>query len=457
MNMNRRTRYILISLFLIVSSSNISLGLGVLLPYSTVMAANIDSSLSAAIPIQQVLDTYNPSGMRADGFFVDELLKKVMAEIGKTKPPLAGDFPKVRVEKIPIARDAFAEINELFYKRGWTDGLPIVPPTEERVKEMLKGSDLSPNFIVGTLYPMRGQATVEKIAVNAVMAGCRPEYMPVLIAAVDAIMDPAFDQLGLSTTTSPDTHMLIISGPIAKQLNINSGTNALGRGWKANASIGRAFHLIVQNVGGSWPGVNDMSTLGNPGEFAMCLAENDEQNPWTPLSMDLGYPKNANLVTVLGVTGTQNIVSIGMTNEQFLQRVSDLLAAEGTLSRDVMLLILPPEVADQLVHSGWTKESVRQAISQYSSIPFSEFKKRFIDTGKSQRVPSWVLEVKDPNMMIPRFFINQFLILVSGGPGEKNLLIPNWNGNKKAVSKEIRLPWNWGELLQEEKKQGLKN
>ena len=138
----------------------------------------------------QRLAVYNPAGMLEDGTYVDEMLKKRMTESGKTKPPLAGVFPKTKIEEVCIGNDAFAEINKLFYKRGWSDGLPIVPPTMERVKAMMQGADLDPDYVVSKIDPVGGQATIEKIAVNAVMAGCLPEYMPVLTAAVEAVMDP---------------------------------------------------------------------------------------------------------------------------------------------------------------------------------------------------------------------------------------------------------------------------
>lgn len=409
--------------------------------------------ISIANSAQQVLEVYNPAGIRPDGVYIDKLLKKTMSELGKTKPPLAGDFPEVRVEKILIKKDAFAEINDLFYKRGWTDGLPVVPPTKERVKEMLKGSDLSSDFLISILDPMGGQATVEKIAVNAVMAGCRPEFMPVLMAAVEAIMDPEFNLRGMATTTNPDTSMMIISGPITKQLDINSGTNALGRGWKANATIGRALNLIIQNIGGSWPGVTDMSTLGQPGEFSMCLAENAKANPWEPLHMELGHPKVANVVTVIGAEGTHNILGIGQSSEGYLKLVADNLAGMDRSSRSVVLLIIAQDTAAMLAKEGWTREKIKQFISKNALMPFSKYKERFIDTGMARLlggVPSWVFETKDPNVMIPVPFIDQFLILVSGGPGEKSMLIPGWMGSK-AISKEIMLSANWEELLKENK------
>lgn len=413
------------------------------------MAANPMPTPHSA-PVQQLLEIYNPSGVREDGIFIDKLLKRTMVELGKTRPSLAGDFPEVTVEKVSIKKDSFAEVNELFYKRGWADGLPIVPPTKERVKEMLKGADLSPDYLVAVLDPMGGQATIEKIAVNAVMAGCQPEYMPVLMAAVEAIADPAFGLRSVATTTNPDIPMLIVSGPIAKKLDINFSTNALGRGWRANATISRALHLIVQNIGGSWPGVTDMSCLGQPGEFAMMLAENMEANPWGTFHMDLGYPKAANVVTVIGAEGTHSLVGIGQNSKGYLKLVADHLAGLERAYRSLVLFIIAQDTAAMLARDGWTKESIRQFIKENACIPFSRYKEKFIDTQRARDVPAWVLETKDPNAMIPVPFIDQLLILVSGGPGEKSMIIPAWS-TSKAVSKEIRLSAGWEELLEKVK------
>ncbi len=243
------------------------------------LAAAASSVSGPTTECKKSLNVLNPAGVMEVGTYVDDMLKKRMTETGKTKPPLAGQFPKTRIEKVCIKSDPDAEINDLFYKRGWTDGLPIIPPTVERVREMLKGADLDPSYVVTAVDPVGGQATIEKIAVNAVMAGCRPEYMPVLITALEATMDPNVNLKGMATTTSPDVPLLIINGPIAKQLDINSGSNALGRGARANSSISRALTLIVQNIGGSWVGITDMSTLGQPAEFSNMFAENEDESP----------------------------------------------------------------------------------------------------------------------------------------------------------------------------------
>jgi hypothetical protein len=415
-----------------------SLILGILLLYS-----------SAAYP-SQVIEVYNPAGVRSDGVYVDKLLKRTMMELKKNRPPLAGEFPEGKVERVRIRGDVFAEVNALFYKRGWADGLPIVPPTPERVKDMLRGADLGPDFVVAALEPMNGQATVEKIAVNAVMAGCRPEYMPILMAAVEAIANPAFDLRGIATTTSPDIPMLIVSGPVSRQLDINSGTNALGRGWKANATISRALHLIIQNIGGSWPDVTDMSTLGHPGDFTMMVAENENANPWNPIHMDLGFPKSANVVTVLAAEGTYSVYGIGRSSEGFLKMIADYLAGMDRAYRSTLLLIIAQDTAQMLAKNGWTKEKISHFIKENARLPFWQYKERFLDPGMARipgGVPNWILQTKNPQTLIPSPMIDQLLILVSGGPGEKSLLVPGWVYGK-ALSKEIRLPANWKELLE---------
>jgi hypothetical protein len=390
----------------------------------------------------------NPSGIRIDGYFVDELLKQNMDEQKILKPPLAGQFPRLKVERV-VGDDLFTTVNDLFYRRGWTDGLPIVPPMEERVEAMLRGTDLTPDTVVGLVEPMKGQATVIKIAVNAVMAGCRPEYMPVLIAAVQVIADQGFDMLGVSTTTNPDTPMIIVNGPIAKQLNINYGTNALGRGWQANATIGRALHLIVNNIGGSWPGITDMSCLGHPGEFAMCLAENEEKNPWTSLHVDLGYAKNANVVTVVPAESMQNLVGIGFNSEGYLGLIADYLAGLERTSRAVVLVFIAQDTAGMLASEGWTKDKVKKYILDHARMPFSKYKQKFIDTKKTGSVPDWILKTTDPNAMIPMPLVDQLTILVSGGTGEKSMVIPVWGSYRKLLSKEVKLPANWEKLLSE--------
>jgi hypothetical protein len=387
---------------------------------------------------------YNPAGVRGDGFTVDWQLKQTMVQAGITKPPRAGESTSLRVEMI-LAKDPFTEANQLFYERGWTDGLPIIPPTNRELARMLKGTDLPSGFVVASLDPMGGQATVEKIAINAVMAGCRPEHMPVLIAAVEAIADPVFSLAGVGTTTNPDATMLIINGPIAQQLDINSGSNALGRGWRANATIGRALHLIEQNIGGSWPGVSDASSLGSPFDYSMMLAENEAANPWQPLHVESGFSDDQNVVTVVSAEGMQRVLDIGVNGEEFLGRVAGYVSGMETTNRE-MLLILTPFSAAKLARESYNKTSIREYINENARIPLSQYGRLFALAGHDSEVPSDILSTLDSYSLIKIPFIRQLTIVVAGGVGEKDELIPLWAA---PVSREIRLPPNWDELLKQ--------
>jgi hypothetical protein len=409
---------------------------------------------AARVPLtckkSQQVAVYNPAGMMEDGTYIDDMLKKRMVEAGKKRPPNAGDFPKTRIESVCIQKDADTEINDLFYRRGWADGLPIVPPTPARVKAMLSGSDLDPEFVVSKIDPIGGQATIEKIAVNAVMAGCRPEYMPVLITAVEAVMDPVVNLRGMSTTTSPDVPLLIINGPIAKQLDINAGSNALGRGSRANSSISRALNLIIQNIGGSWVDITDMSTLGQPADFSNMLAENEDASPWEPLHTELGFQKNDSVVTVVGVEPYHTVMGLGHSADGFMRIVTDQLIASDRPYQATMVLLITKDTAKMMARSGWTKEKIREHIDKYARVPLSVVKEKFLDNGTAAvigGIPAWVYEAKDPKTMIPAPFIGQLHIIVAGGTGEKSAWFPGWLGSKSA-SRKIRLPANWDELLE---------
>lgn len=246
----------------------------------------------------QTLWVLIPTAQQRSGAWIDDVLKERVEEKGITRYSMAGQFPHHQRVEVIRAKDPVAAVNELFYKRGWTDGLPIVPPTIGKVEEMLRYTDRPRYEVVGELDPLKGQATVEKIAVNAVMAGCRPEYLPIVIAAVEAIAEPDFNLRGVQTTDENVTPLLIINGPIARQLDVNSGFGALGPGWQANATIGRAIRLIMNNIGGGWPWAVSLAGIGQPGRYTLCLAENEQQNPWEPLHVELGYDKDVSVVTV---------------------------------------------------------------------------------------------------------------------------------------------------------------
>src|SRR5215813_851380 len=201
-------------------------------------------------------------------------------------------------ERVEVADDLWA-VNAFFEEKGWTDGLPIIPPTEGRVGQMIATVNRNPQDVIGVVPPRWAPATVEKIAINAVMAGCLPQYMPVLIAAAEALTDPKLNLYALQATTGGPAIMLIVNGPIRKQLNINGGSNVLGEGWRANATIGRGVRLIQRNIGGSYPGTTCKATLGWPGKYTLCIAENEEASPWEPLHVEREFGADKSTVTAI--------------------------------------------------------------------------------------------------------------------------------------------------------------
>ena len=219
---------------------------------------------------------------------------------------------------------------ESCFERGWTDGLPVVPPTDERILRMLCGTTRAPDEIVGLIPPNRMECTVEKVAINAVMAGCRPEYMPVVLAIVEAALIPRFAMHGLLCTTYFSGPTIIVNGPMSRFIGMNSGGNALGQGNRANATIGRTLQLLIRNVGGGVPGGIDRSTLGNPGKYTFCFAEDESDPEWEPLSVARGFAPGVSTVTLFHGDGVQAIVDQkSRTPEQLARSIALGLLAVG--------------------------------------------------------------------------------------------------------------------------------
>ncbi|MFH1485273.1 MAG: hypothetical protein ABIH46_04310, partial [Chloroflexota bacterium] len=204
---------------------------------------------------------------------------------------------KVKVE------DSAEAINRLYYEKGWTEGLPIVCPTEERILAMLQYTDRAAQDVIAEIAPLYNAASIEKIAVNAIMAGCLPEYFPVVVAGVEAMAVKEFNLYGIQGTTNPACPAAIVNGPIARELEINAGSNLLGQGRRSNATIGRALRFVMMNIGGGTPGVVDKATHGQPGKYTFCFAANEEDSPWEPLHVERGFAAETSTVTMVGVTG----------------------------------------------------------------------------------------------------------------------------------------------------------
>src|SRR5689334_21115231 len=238
---------------------------------------------------------------------------------------------------------------ESLYERGVTDGFPVVPPTRERVDRMLARVPWRrPDELIGMLGPQMGRATVEKVAVNAVMAGCKPEYFPVVLAGVEGLCDIAFCAHGLSITLMSGAPLAIINGPVRNQIGLNSGHNALGHGFRANATIGRALRLVTMNIGGARPHGVTKATVGHPGQYSFLVAENEEVSPWEPLHVERGFKKDDSAITLFGGTGFFQVVDFGSnTAERLVSTIGGTMGGginnyrEYPLMADTVLVLSP--------------------------------------------------------------------------------------------------------------------
>jgi hypothetical protein len=359
---------------------------------------------------------------------IDEVFDNIVAAL--TRPLTEQEkSPQLKIEKAP--RIAFkgnlTEVNQFFYRNGWGDGLPIIPPSEEAVAEMMKGTDLPADHVVAKIIPRMGKATVEKIAVNAVMAGALPIHMPVLIAAVQAVADPRtrFDTFEVSTGSWAP--FLVINGPIREDIHINSGSGALSPGNLPNSAIGRALGLIVKNIGGARKGIEDMGTLGNPGKYSLVFAENEEDSPWEPLHVERGFKKEDSTVTIF--FPNQHVYSIprGTDAKGILDSIAD------SSPRIMNALMIIPSHADILASEGWTKSKVREYVMKLGEAGSAKSRPQ---SGDAPAVPPTT----------PR---DALMIVVAGGAGTWYGVFKSAGGGilgNDFVSKKIELPKNWNEL-----------
>jgi hypothetical protein len=330
---------------------------------------------------------------------------------------------------------------ELAYARGWTDGLPIVPPTDERVLAMLKGTTRKPAEIVGRIPPFLAECTVEKVAINAVMAGCKPEYMPVLLAAIEAALEPVFTLHGVLATTYFSSPIIIVNGPIAKKIGMNSGINALGQGNRANATIGRALNLIVLNVGGGRPGDADRSTLGAPSKYTLCFAEDESDPSWEPLSVARGLPRGASAVTLFQGHGPEAFVDQkSRTAEGLTKSFATTLVTMGhsrlTQSARVVV-VLSAEHYAIYKEAGWDRSRIERGLYEATIRPGSELVAG--KDGIGEGIPA-----SRAGEQVPKFHDDGIMVVRAGGPaGLFSAILPGWlAGRNKAelqpVTKEVR-------------------
>jgi hypothetical protein len=346
------------------------------------------------------------------------------------------------VSRGPAARtleltDSFAEINAQYYDRGWTDGLPIVPPTEDAVAEMLRWTDRDPLDVLGVLPPRQGEATVQKVAVNAVMAGCLPRYLPTVIAAVLAVADPDFNPDGVQATTHPCAPLLILNGPIARELEVNSGYNCYGQGFRANATIGRALRLVLMNIGGGLPGTGDRSTQGSPAKFTYCVAEHEEANPWEPLHVERGYAPEVSTVTAIAAEGPHNIQDHdNVTGEGILLNIAGAMGQAGSNNiyrHGNPALSLGPEHAATIARDGFSKADVKRFLYERARYPIRllapEYQRRLLPfNGYDENDPG-----PDPRAAIMESPDN-LVVIVAGGAGKHSCWHPTFGSYTQPVT-----------------------
>lgn len=341
------------------------------------------------------------------------------------------------------AADDWEREQEELLEAGLGDGLPLVPPTPERIERMLRASGFSPDEVLATLVPAYGVASWRSIAHNAVMAGCRPEYLGVVGAAVTAVSAAEFNLLGIQSTTGSAATLVIVNGPVARAIGMNAGCNALGPGNRANATIGRALRLVLQNVGGAKPGEMDMATLGQPAKYSFCLAENEAESPWEPLHVERGFSPTDGVVTVVGAAGILEVVdSHGIAPEDIAQTYAQSMVSAGSigsggalLGGGEPLLIIPPEHAVQFSGKGYSKNQVKALLFARAVLPLDR-----LSPPMKHRVLAARAAANTPDGEAPLRIAakpEDIMILVAGGVGIKTAFVPTWGGSTRAVSRIV--------------------
>ena len=382
-----------------------------------------------------------PTGQRASGEWIDDTLCARAEEnglLGRLTDVAA--FPRQRVEVVR-GPDAEARVNELFYRRGWSDGLPIVAPTMARVDAMLRGGGRPRNQVLGEAEPLKGVVSVEKVAINAVMAGCEPAHMPIVLAAAEALIDPEFNLRGVQTTDENVTPLLIVSGPAAKRLDINSRFGALGPGWRANAAIGRAVRLIMNNLGGGWPAAVAFAGLGQPGRYTLCLAEDEEFNPWESLREELGFAAEDD---VLVVQRAESVVNVTGGLDDLATVMASATSAFSRLHGGKVAVILAPYVAKLLADEGRSKADVKRYLHEHGCASAEDFEKSWLASrlaGKT-KWPAWVKEGVAQDRVPAVRNPDDITVIVAGGdiPIPQSAYLPTWGFPACRIAKKLDLP-----------------
>ena len=339
--------------------------------------------------------------------------------------PLVADRLRAEAENSPL-RARRIEIAsqddefEFMFDQGFSDGLPLVPPSPERVIRMLAGTSRDSQEVIGVLAPNMGEATVEKIAINAVMAGCKPGYLPLIITAVEAVCDEAYNIHGVMATTMGASPVVVVNGPIRERLGMNMKLGALGQGSRANATIGRALRLAIRNIGGAKPGGTERSTLGNPMKFTMCFAEWEERNPWSPLHVERGFAPEDSVVSLFTMTSGPMLMV-----DQDSRSAAQLAGSIGLCLESVfhpkahyateVLVVICPEHVDTLVRDGYTKADIRARIQEVTARPIRELVEDERSAVGFKRAVADKMSSAELDRLLPKFRREEDIHLVVAG------------------------------------------
>jgi peroxiredoxin len=412
-------------------------------PYDTSRAYGLES-----LPTTVLLDrdaSVAETVVGWDAAALSALVARACDPVGAAAPGITDEPPRTKPgcaakstydeEMLALVESAGAadEMDDMF-ERGWTDGLPVVPPTRSRVDAMLGSRD--PHESLGEVPPGMGEATHERVAACAVLAGCRPEYFPVVLAAVEAALDPAFNLNGQAVTTQPAGQLVIVSGPVAPAIGVHSGMGVLGPGWRANLTIGRALRLVVTLTGGGAPGRLDRSTLGHPGKLGFCIAEDEAGSPWEPLHVERGFAREDSVVTVVGCDAPLSISDHRATTPEDLAYVLGWAGA-ATWSPNwwplggTSVYVVCPEHQAMYAGAGWSKPRLREAMFDAVRRPARELR-------RGETTPQ--VHAADPDMLVTKWDSPDDIVLIAAG-GEAGrysaVLGPCLGMNSQMVSREV--------------------
>ena len=371
----------------------------------------------------------------------EDALSQVIRGLTATPDPRS-DARRVKAEpsaeRLTFVSDD--EVMEAYHARRWTDGLPFVLPTAERVRAMVAGAGRPDSEVIAVVAPRWAAATVENIAINAVMAGCLPQHMPLLIAAVQAASDPEFGLYSVQATTHPCAVLMLVSGPIVTELGLNFAHGAFGPGFRANAATGRAMRLVLMNVGGAIPGQGDQATHGSPAKFSYCVAENEAATPWEPFRVTRGFDRDDSTVTVFSGEGPHNINDHVCTSAYTtLAVVADTMTTighnnAGAVIRGDVLVAFGPEHAHTIAAGGLSKLDVQAFLFEQARNTVGKLKLRAMY--KAENWPAWVDQTDDEALCPIVGRPEDIHIVVTGGPGKHSAFIPTF-GTSKSVTRRI--------------------